>query len=68
MHIEVTCSPERKAHSAPQESTEVPEMNNPSKVLREYKGSKYHFNYALTLLIHDKAVTVTENYKAILCL
>lgn len=68
MHIEVTCGPERKAHSAPQESTEVPEMNNPSKVLREYKGSKYHFNYVLTLLIHDKAVTVTENYKAILCL
>ena len=25
-------------------------------------------NYALALLIHDKAVTVTENYKAILYL
>lgn len=67
MHPEVACSPERKDHSAPQESTEVPGMNNPSKVLREYKCSKYHFNYVLTLLIHDKAVTVTENYKANLC-
>ena len=67
MHPEVACSPERKDHSAPQESTEVPAMNNPSKVLRECKCSKYHFNYVITLLIHDKAVTVTENYKASLC-
>lgn len=55
MHPEVACSPERKAHSAPQESTEVPEMNNPSKVLREYKGSKYHLTMRFTLLIHDSS-------------